>query len=114
MFDPENEIDIDKIPPKSKANVNSHKVFIDEGIYPKYRGGYHMYHKIDGKVVAVGVIDLLNTTFVSCYLIRDPDYSNLRLGVVTAIKEMEYMKLIKDTRNPQMRYYHLGEFVYNC
>ena len=30
----------------------------DEGVYPSALGCYHMYHRIDGKLVAVGAIDL--------------------------------------------------------
>ena len=54
-----------------------------------------MYHRIDGKLVAVNVIDILNKVYVSGYCLHDPDYSFLSLGVVTAIKELEYMRLIK-------------------
>lgn len=54
-----------------------------------------MYHRIDGKLVAVGLIDITNTILNSAYFIYDPDYSFLTLGVVGAIRELEYMRLIK-------------------
>ena len=28
----------------------------DEGVYPNALGTYHMYHRIDGRLVAIGVI----------------------------------------------------------
>lgn len=59
-----------------------------------------MYHRIDGKLVAVGFIDILNEIFNSCYFIYDPDYSFLSLGVVGAIRELEYMRMIKQKYNP--------------
>jgi hypothetical protein len=31
----------------------------------KQKGSYHMYHKFDGKTVAVGVLDILDTLMVS-------------------------------------------------
>ena len=68
-----------------------------------------MYHRIDGKLVAVGVIDICSKYLNSAYFIYDPDYSKLSLGVVGAIKEMEYMRLIKSKYNPNLQYYHLGE-----
>ena len=68
-----------------------------------------MYHRIDGKLVAVGVIDICEKYFNSAYFIIDPEYRKLNLGVVGAIKELEYMRLIKQKYNPNMQYYHLGE-----
>lgn len=53
-----------------------------------------MYHRIDGKLVAVNDIDILETVFVSAYCIYDPDMNFLSLGVVTAIRELEYMRLL--------------------
>ena len=73
-----------------------------------------MYHRINGKLVAVGVIDILKTIFNSAYFLYDPDYSFLSLGVVGAIRELEYMRLIKSKYNPDLTYYQLGEMVYTC
>ena len=54
-----------------------------------------MYHRIDGKLIAVGVIDIVYTIFNSAYFIYDPDYSFLSLGVVGAIREIEFLRLLK-------------------
>ena len=80
-------------------------VFKDEGVYPEALGTYHMYHRIDGKLVAIGVIDICSTFLNSAYFIYDPDYRFLNLGVVGAIRELEYMKRIRDTFNPEMLFY---------
>mmetsp|Transcript_21662 Transcript_21662/g.29025 ORF Transcript_21662/g.29025 Transcript_21662/m.29025 type:complete len:129 (+) Transcript_21662:1224-1610(+) len=63
----------------------------DEGIYPEAMGTYHMYHRIDGKLAAVGVLDICRRFMNSAYFLYDPDYKFLNLGVVGAIREMEYM-----------------------
>ena len=47
--------------------------FKDEGIYPGF-GSYHIYHRINGKLVAMGVNDITNTILSSMYFIYDPDY----------------------------------------
>jgi arginyl-tRNA--protein-N-Asp/Glu arginylyltransferase len=47
-----------------------------------------MYHRIDGRLVAVGEIDLLDSILHSGYFIYDPDFSFLHLGVVGAIMEL--------------------------
>jgi arginine-tRNA-protein transferase len=64
--------------------------------------------------VAVGVIDILNTILNSAYFVYDPDYSFLALGVVGAIREIEYMRMIKERYNPKLKWYNLGEMVKTC
>ena len=84
-----------------------------DGVYPGL-GSFHIYHKIDGKVVAVGNIDISKTILNTQYFLIDPDYRFLALGVVGAIHELEYMKTIQKKFNPQMQYYQIGELVLNC
>ena len=86
----------------------------DEGVYPKHKGTYHMYHRIDGKLVAFGVIDICTRFFNSAYFVYDPDYKFLNLGVVGAIREMEYMRMVKKHFNPMLHFYQLGEMVPSC
>ena len=88
--------------------------FQDEGIYPEAKGTYHMYHRIDGKLVAVGVIDICNRFLNSAYFLYDPDFKFLNLGVVGAIREMEYMNMIIQNFNPSLTFYQLGEMVPCC
>jgi arginyl-tRNA--protein-N-Asp/Glu arginylyltransferase len=52
--------------------------------------------EIDGKLVAVTVIDIVTKVFTSDYCIWDPDYAFLSLGVVSAIREFEYMKFLRE------------------
>jgi arginyl-tRNA---protein transferase len=63
-------------------------------VFPGF-GTWHMYHRIDGKLVAVSVIDILKETLVSCYCLYDPDFSFLSLGVLAAVREFEYMRFLK-------------------
>jgi len=86
----------------------------DEGIYPECMGTYHMYHRIDGKLVAFGVIDITTRFFNSAYFVYDPDYKFLNLGVVGAIRELEYMRMIIKNFNPDLTFYQLGEMVPCC
>lgn len=50
-------------------------------------------------MVAVGALDLLNTYVNSGYFIYDPDYKFLNLGVVGALRELEYIRLVR-SKNP--------------
>ena len=73
-----------------------------------------MYHRIDGELVAIGVIDFTSSYFKSCYFIYKKKYSYLNIGVVGAIIELEYCKKLKDSWQQSLSYYHLGELVIDC
>ena len=45
--------------PVSFENMDDGKILKDEGIYPG-KGSFHCYHRIDGRLVAVGVLDITN------------------------------------------------------
>lgn len=67
-----------------------------EETYPPRPGSYHMYHRIDGELVAVGVIELTSSYFNSGYFIYKSKYSYLNLGVVGAIIELEYCRKLQE------------------
>ena len=106
VFDPNNPDDdaIKKgIAPYNYDGIKP-RVFKDEPVYPGM-GSFHMYHRIDGKLVAVGNLDFTKSIANSQYFIYDPDYSFLCLGVVGAIHEIEYMRLVNQKFNPDFRWY---------
>ena len=93
--------------------VDEGREFKDEGIYPGL-GSFHFYHRIDGKLVAMGVVDITKTVLNSQYFIYDPDYSFLCMGVVGAIHEIEFMKMVQRLHSPNFNMYQLGELVLDC
>lgn len=116
LYDSEKEPHVANTPmwfKTTNVDQNMH-VFEDEGIYPDAMGTYHMYHRIDGKLVAIGVIDICKRFFNSAYFIYDPDYKHLNLGVMGAIRELEYMRMIKKNFNPDLTFYQLGEMIPCC
>jgi arginyl-tRNA--protein-N-Asp/Glu arginylyltransferase len=69
-----------------------------------------MYHRIDGKLVAVGVFDLLENSLVSlqfCYL---PEYKKLNLGTICSVMEIEFMRKLRSENWPKLKYYVLGDY----
>ena len=81
--------------PYTYHSLDDNRPFKDEGIFPQKKGTYHLYHRLDGKLVAVGVLDLLDSYVNSGYFIYDPDYKFLNLGVVGALRELEYIRLVR-------------------
>ena len=82
-------------------------------IYPKQYGCYNFIHRIDGKIVAVGIVDILPTFLSSVYLYYDTDYQFLDLGVLTAILEIEYAKSFHDLIDKNFKYYTMGFYSEN-
>ena len=94
VFDPATEPErANMVAPYNYEKVDDGREYKEEAIYPGF-GSFHYYHRIDGKLVAMGVIDITKSCLNSQYFIYDPDYSFLCLGVVGAIHEIEYMKMV--------------------
>ena len=67
------------------VSFNFQPKFIENGIPDGY-GSFHQHYLLDGKIIAVGVVDILPNCISSVYLYYDPDYSFLGLGVYTALR----------------------------
>lgn len=74
----------------------------------KLQGPVHECYVIDGKVVAIAVLDILPKSISSVYFIWDPDYAHLRLGTVSAIREIVMAELLKK------EHYYMGFYIADC
>jgi arginine-tRNA-protein transferase len=66
------------------------KTFNDEDTGKSRRTGtYHHLYRIDGKLVAFGVLDMLPNTISSVYFVYDPDaVGKFGMGKVSALREV--------------------------
>ena len=55
-------------------------------------GCYHFQYILDGKIIAIGVVDILPQSLSTVYFFYDPDYKKFSLGVVSAVYEINYIK----------------------
>uniref|UniRef100_A0A8C6E537 Arginyl-tRNA--protein transferase 1 n=1 Tax=Moschus moschiferus TaxID=68415 RepID=A0A8C6E537_MOSMO len=76
-------------------------------------GSFHQQYWLDGKIVAVGVIDILPYCVSSVYLYYDPDYSFLSLGVYSALREIAFTRQLHE-KTPQLSYYYMGFYIHSC
>ena len=76
-------------------------------------GCYHMKYYVDDKFIAVGVVDLFPNCLSSVYFFYEPEYKHLSLGVIGALKEIEYVQEMRPFF-PEFKYYYLGYYVQNC
>ncbi|XP_038677249.1 arginyl-tRNA--protein transferase 1 isoform X5 [Scyliorhinus canicula] len=76
-------------------------------------GSFHQQYWLDGKIIAVGVIDILPQCISSVYLYYDPDYAFLSLGVYSALREIAFTTQLQKTV-PNLRYYYMGFYIHSC
>lgn len=108
------------------VTVNSYKIFLvdtpivfippassDNMIPPCGLGSFHQQYLIDGKLVVVGVVDILSRCLSSKYLFWDPDFAFLSLGTYSALQEIIW---VKETQNhcPHLQHYYLGYYIHSC
>lgn len=72
-------------------------------------GHFHQGYYLDGKLIALAVLDALPDLCVSSvYFMYDPDYKHLDLGKFSALKEIAL------TRALGQKYYYMGYYIYTC
>jgi arginine-tRNA-protein transferase len=98
----------------SGALVSNKEFNSENKFYPKGYGTYDMIHRIDGKIIAVGILDILPTSVSSVYLYYDPDYGFLNFGVLTALREIEFEKHLRKNIDNSFKYYVMGFYCYTC
>ncbi|XP_019608485.2 arginyl-tRNA--protein transferase 1 isoform X5 [Rhinolophus sinicus] len=76
-------------------------------------GSFHQQYWLDGKIIAVGVVDILPHCVSSVYLYYDPDYSFLSLGVYSALREIAFTRQLHE-KAPQLSYYYMGFYIHSC
>ncbi|KAF2296258.1 hypothetical protein GH714_037118 [Hevea brasiliensis] len=76
-------------------------------------GSFHQQYVVDGKLIAVGVIDILPKCLSSKYLFWDPDFAFLSLGKYSALQEVGWVKE-NQVHCPSLQYYYLGYYIHSC
>ncbi|KAM9327162.1 arginyl-tRNA--protein transferase 1 [Gastrophryne carolinensis] len=108
--------------PPDKPSISQFTRFLcDSPLEPETRpdglacgyGSFHQQYWLDGKIIAVGVIDILPYCVSSVYLYYDPDYSFLSLGVYSALREIAFTREIQK-KAAELRYYYMGFYIYSC
>jgi arginine-tRNA-protein transferase len=69
----------------------------------KRMGSYHQCYRLDGKLVAMAVLDLMPHGVSSVYLIYDPDFGQWGFGKLSALRE------IAMTIEDGYQYYYMGK-----
>jgi len=71
-------------------------------------GSFHQCYRLDGKLIALGVLDLLPHAVSSVYLIYDVDYEKFSFGKLSALREAAL------TIEGGYDYYYMGFYIHSC
>ncbi|KIW26049.1 uncharacterized protein PV07_09178 [Cladophialophora immunda] len=71
-------------------------------------GSYHQCYRLDGKLVAVAVLDLLPHAVSSVYLFYDPEYEPWDFGKMSALREILLATEVG------YEYYYMGYYIHSC
>ena len=111
------EEDLRSLPLERQQHVISHFVqfyeFLVENAYPlenTKQGTFHQQYRVNGVLIAVGIVDVLPQGLSSVYVFYDPDFCHAvaPLGKFTVLKEIQW------AQEHGLPYYYLGYYIESC
>ncbi|XP_034950471.1 arginyl-tRNA--protein transferase 1 [Chelonus insularis] len=75
-------------------------------------GSFHQQYRLNNKLMAVGVIDILPYCVSSVYFFYDPVYSFLSLGTYSSLMEVRLVRELNKTV-PDLKYYYMGYYIHS-
>ncbi|KAI0335581.1 hypothetical protein GY45DRAFT_1350777 [Cubamyces sp. BRFM 1775] len=81
---------------------------------PEKYGSYHQLYRLDGELIAMGVIDILPTCVSSVYFMYEKKWEKFSLGKLSALREASLAREIHDAGVPDMQYLYMGFYVHSC
>ncbi|KAJ5256579.1 arginine-tRNA-protein transferase [Penicillium angulare] len=74
----------------------------------KKLGSWHQCYRLDGKLIAVAVLDLVPSGVSSVYVFYDPEYEQWEFGKLTALREIAF------AIENQYSSYYMGYYIHSC
>ncbi|KAF9075949.1 arginine-tRNA-protein transferase [Rhodocollybia butyracea] len=81
---------------------------------PKNYGSYHWCYRLDGKLIAVSVIDILPQCVSSVYFMYDKDYESHSLGKLSVLRETALAQELHAAGASSLRALYLGYYIHSC
>ncbi|KAG7174311.1 arginyl-tRNA--protein transferase 1-like isoform X3 [Homarus americanus] len=76
-------------------------------------GSFHHQYWLDGRLIAVGVLDVLPHCLSSVYLYYDPEFSFLSLGTYASLRELALTRELQ-RRVSSLKWYYMGFYIHSC
>ncbi|KAJ5627093.1 arginine-tRNA-protein transferase [Penicillium herquei] len=97
----------------SRWKLKDFKNFLCSGIKKsetgeKKLGSWHQCYRLDGKLIAVAVLDLVPSGVSSVYVFYDPEYEQWEFGKLSAMREIAF------SIENNYPYYYMGYYIHSC
>ncbi|XP_068182766.1 arginyl-tRNA--protein transferase 1 isoform X2 [Antennarius striatus] len=115
------QVAIHKDPPEKPSESQFRRFLCDSPLEAEFSpdgpevgyGSFHQQYLLDGRIVAVGVIDILPSCVSSVYLYYHPDFASLSLGSYSALREIAFTRQLQK-QSPKLSYYYMGFYIHSC
>ncbi|KAH9899760.1 arginine-tRNA-protein transferase [Cubamyces lactineus] len=81
---------------------------------PEKYGSYHQLYRLDGELIAMGVIDILPNCVSSVYFMYEKKWEKFSLGKLSALREASLAREIHEAGVPDMQCLYMGFYVHSC
>ncbi|KAL1681640.1 arginine-tRNA-protein transferase [Schizophyllum commune] len=81
---------------------------------PSTYGSYHQLYRVDGKLIAMAVLDILPNCVSSVYFMYDNDWREFSLGKLSAMREAALAKEMNEAGAEEMAYLYMGFYIHSC
>ncbi|KAI5454117.1 Arginyl-tRNA--protein transferase 1 [Naganishia albida] len=81
---------------------------------PTHYGCFHQLHRINGRLIAFSVLDILPGCVSSVYFVWDPDYAWASLGKLSALREAALAREFHDAGMKDMSWLYMGYYIRTC
>uniref|UniRef100_A0A8H7Y1F9 Arginyl-tRNA--protein transferase 1 n=1 Tax=Psilocybe cubensis TaxID=181762 RepID=A0A8H7Y1F9_PSICU len=81
---------------------------------PANYGSYHQLYRVDGELIAVGVLDILPSCVSSVYFMYDNKWERFSMGKLSALREVTLAREINEAGAPEMHSLYMGFYIYSC
>jgi len=80
---------------------------------PQGYGSFHQQYWMNGRLIAVGVIDILPRCVSSVYFYYDPELGHLSLGTYASLREISLTRSLHGHASA-LQYYYMGFYIHTC
>ncbi|KAF8165448.1 arginine-tRNA-protein transferase [Crassisporium funariophilum] len=81
---------------------------------PLNYGSHHQLYMLDGKLIAMAVLDILPNCVSSVYFMYDKAWERFSLGKLSALREVSLVREMREAGAPEMTSLYMGFYIYSC
>ncbi|KAG9317583.1 arginine-tRNA-protein transferase [Chiua virens] len=81
---------------------------------PSHFGSYHQMYRLDGELIAVGVLDILPGCVSSVYFMYNAKWEKFSLGKLSALREASLAREIHDAGLFSLNALYMGFYIHSC